>query len=84
MAKGWSFGSLTAALKDAAFKATGKTSGTVAAGQKPEPCQQEQPEGMQEPFPEPELGQVPWQPAFWIWISSPASWLLCAAFSWQA
>ena len=36
------------------------------------------------PFPEPELGQVPWQPAFWIWISSPASWLLCAAFSWQA
>lgn len=32
MAKGWSFGGLVAALKDAAFKATGTTSGTVAAG----------------------------------------------------
>lgn len=32
MAKGWSFGGLIAALKDAAFKATGNTSGTVAAG----------------------------------------------------
>ena len=32
MAKGWSFGGLVAALKDAAFKATGTTAGTVAAG----------------------------------------------------
>lgn len=30
--KGWSFGALVAALKDAAFKATGTTAGTVAAG----------------------------------------------------
>jgi hypothetical protein len=32
MAKGWSFGGLVAALKDAAFKSTGTTAGTVAAG----------------------------------------------------
>lgn len=32
MAKGWSFGGLVAALKDAAFKATGTVAGTVAAG----------------------------------------------------
>ena len=32
MAIGWSFGALVAALKDAAFKDTGTTSGTVAAG----------------------------------------------------
>lgn len=32
MAKGWSFGGLVAALRDAAFKSTGTTAGTVAAG----------------------------------------------------
>ena len=35
-------------------------------------------------FREPEHGQVPWQPAFWIWILSPALLQLCVAFSWQA
>lgn len=28
-------------------------------------------------------GRELWQPVFWIWISSPVWWLLCAVYSWQ-